>query len=100
MAGVFRSELAKLDLVEIWEFIAQDSENAADRFLDLLEEKLDMLAEVPEAGRTRDDLAPGLLSFPVKRYVIYYRIQEQGIEVVRVLNAYRDVWAQFRRSTS
>jgi toxin ParE1/3/4 len=91
MARVLRSSLAEHDLVDIWIFIAKDSPDAADRFLDHLAQKCELLAESPEIGRRREELAPRLRSFPVGRYVIFYRTAEQGIEVVRVLSAYRDV---------
>lgn len=97
MAEVFRSPLAELDLLEIWFFIAEDSPDAADRFLDMLASKCETLADAPKIGRVREDLAPGLRSFPVKRYMIYYRIMDEDIEVVRVLSAYRDAEAIFRR---
>jgi len=42
-------------------------------------------------GRTRPDLAPRVRSLPVKAYMLYYRPVEGGIELVRVLNASRDI---------
>lgn len=95
MPRVLRSDLAESDLIEIWFFIAKDSPAAADRFLDLLDEKCELLAGSPEIGRRREELAPGLRGFPVKRYTIYYRQTDAGIEVVRVLSAYRDLGLQF-----
>ena len=95
MPRVLRSDLAEGDLVEIWLFIAQDSPDAADRFLDLLAQKCEILAKSPQMGRQRDDLGAALRSFPVGRYVIFYRLIEDGIEVVRVLSAYRDLGRLF-----
>jgi toxin ParE1/3/4 len=92
---VIRSSLAKSDLIEIWFFIAKDSPDAADRFLALISEKCELIATSPEMGRRRDELAPGLRSFPVGRYLIFYRPIEDGIEVARVLSAYRDTGAFF-----
>ncbi len=97
MAEVLRSDLAEIDLLEIWFYIAEDNDQAADRFLDLLDQKCQHLAEFPQSGRRREDLAPELRSFPVKRYVIFYRPTSQGIEVARVLSAYRDAEAIFHR---
>ena len=90
MGEVLRSPLAETDLLEIWSFIAEDSFDNADRFLDLLAHKATLLAENPSLGRQRPDLAPGLRSFPVRRYVLYYRPTRSGIELVRVLSAFRD----------
>jgi hypothetical protein len=36
-------------------------------------------------------LAPELRSFPVGRYVVFYRPQDDGIDVVRVLHSARDI---------
>lgn len=71
MANVRRSALAERDLLEIWAFIARDNPSAADRFLDLIGEKCDLLAVSPEMGRRREELAPSLRSFPVGRYIIF-----------------------------
>jgi toxin ParE1/3/4 len=100
MAEVQRSDLAELDLLEIWFYIAEDNDRAADRFLDLLDQKCRHLADFPESGRKREDLAPNLRSLPVKRYVIFYRPTSKGIEVARVLSAYRDAEAIFRGSAT
>ena len=95
MARVQHSNLAEQDLLDIWSYIARESPGAADRFLDLIAQKLVVLAASPEIGRRREELAPLLRSFPVGRYVIFYRAGEQGIEVTRVLSAYRDIEALF-----
>jgi toxin ParE1/3/4 len=85
------SRLAEQDLLEIWSYIARDNPDAADRYIDLLTEKCELLAESPKLGRYRVELSPRLRSFPVGRYVIFYQIAERGIEVARILSAYRDL---------
>ncbi len=42
-------------------------------------------------GRDRQDLLPGLRSFTVGQYIVFYRISEDIVQVARVLNAARDV---------
>lgn len=91
MARARLSRLAEQDLLEIWSYIARDNPDAADRFVDLLTEKCGLLAEAPEMGRRREELSPRLRSFPVGRYVIFYRIAERDIEVARIISAYRDL---------
>jgi len=44
-------------LIEIWNFIAADSERAADKLLDRIEEILRMLGDNPKAGRVRPELS-------------------------------------------
>ena len=95
MAEVLRRPDAEADLDEIWLYIAQDDPNAADRFLDLIEERCQLLAENPLMGRSRPELAPRLRSFPVRNYVIFYVPISNGIEIVRVASGFRDIDALF-----
>lgn len=97
MAIVFKRPLAELDLLEIWDYIADDSLDRADDFLDRIEEKLQALARNPGMGRRREELLPGLQSFPISNYVVFYREIEDGIDVIRVLRGSRDVEAIFRQ---
>lgn len=91
MKGVRLSPRAERDLLDIWLVIAEDREDAADRFLDRLYEQCQTLAEYPQMGRRRDQLSPGVRSFAVGNYVIFYRPREEGIEVARVLAGQRDL---------
>lgn len=84
------SRAAKNDLDEIWFYIARDDIDAADRFVDFLTDKFPLLASSPAMGRARDELQPGLRSFPVKRYLIFYRQRKGGIDIVRVIHGARD----------
>ena len=85
---------AESDLVSIWEYIAADNPVAADRLIDRIEEKLQMLSRQPLIGEGRNELAPNLRNFPVGNYVIYYRPLESEavtVEIVRVLHGARDI---------
>jgi toxin ParE1/3/4 len=42
-------------------------------------------------GRLRDDLRSGLRSFPVGRYVILYRIEDEDVLILNVVAADRDL---------
>ena len=90
-----RRPLAADDIAEIWDHIADDSLRAADRWIDQLDEQFALLSSQPLMGRSRDELAPGLRSFPFGRYVIFYEPIEGGIDIVRLLHSARDVDAQF-----
>jgi toxin ParE1/3/4 len=91
MPVIVKLPRAKSDLVEIWGYIADDSEAHADAFIETVDQKFHVLAGRPNMGRLRDELADGLHSFPVGRYVIFYRPIPEGIEVVRVLHGARDL---------
>ena len=95
MARVTRRPLAATDILDIWEHIAEDSLEQADRWIDRLDEKLELIAGQPLMGRARIELGADLRSFPFGRYVIFYAPIEDGIDVVRVLHSARDVDAAF-----
>jgi len=85
------SPAARSDLDEIWFYIAQDNAEAADKFIRAIVSRFPKLTAMPELGRQREELAKHLRSFPVGRYVIFYRPMESGIEVARVLHGARDL---------
>lgn len=95
MAHYARRPRAADDLVDIWTHIARDNPAAADRLLDRIDQKCSTLAEYPFMGRERPDIDPSIYSFPIDNYIIYYRHAGDGIEIIRVLHAARDVYAAF-----
>jgi toxin ParE1/3/4 len=70
------SPAAARDLEEIWLYVAADKPGAADRLIDDLSDRCRALALNPHIGRRRDELRPGLRSFPHGRYVIFYRVDD------------------------
>jgi len=86
---------ARRDLLEIWRYIADDNETAADRFIDLLVQRFQLLGKNHYAGRSRDELRSGYRSFPVGQYVVFYRVAEPGVEIMHVLHGKRDLDAIF-----
>jgi toxin ParE1/3/4 len=91
MPAVQCTSRANLDLVEIALYIAKQNPVAADRWLERIDEKCRRLAQMPDLGRARPDLAPGLRSLPMGSHVIFYRPAPDGIQVIRILHGSRDV---------
>jgi toxin ParE1/3/4 len=85
------SEAAVSDLTEIWIYISEDTSNTADSFIDKIYEKCELISENPHIGRQRDELMKGIRSFPMRRYLIFYRIRSEVVEIVRILSGYRDL---------
>jgi len=86
---------ATLDLIEIWNYIADYSVENADIFIDQLHESMQNLCRLPGMGRLREELAPRIRSFPFQRYMIFYRVDRKTLEVVRVIHGARDVENSF-----
>jgi toxin ParE1/3/4 len=89
------SKQATVDLIDIWSYIALDNYEAADAFIDNLYASCKNLVNMPEIGRPRDELSLGLRCLPHKGYIIFYRIGNQRIEIIRVLNGCMDVDSVF-----
>ncbi len=79
------------DMIDLWAYVAEDSPVRADRFIDRIHEKCKLIAGTPRIGRERLELAPGLRSFPVGRYLTYYRVREDALEIIRILSGFRDL---------
>jgi plasmid stabilization system protein ParE len=83
---------ARADLAEIADFIRQDSPGAARRVVESLREAMAKLADLPEMGHVREDLAPTPLRFwPIYSYLVIYRPESRPLQVVRILHGARDV---------
>ena len=91
------SHQTETDLREIWDYIAADNLDAADRQLDRLYQRITFLGKQPLLGQVREDLRPGLRVFPCGSYVILYYPADDGIEVAGVIHGARDIAGLFRR---
>ena len=91
---------ASADVEEIAHHIAEDSLDAADRFLDATESTFQRLAEHPHIGVAcgfSGEFAD-LRRYSVRgspNYLVFYRIREQSVEIIRVLHGARDIEAMF-----
>lgn len=98
MNGYILGASVEFDLDDIWEFIAADSIDAADRWIDKLFEAFEALARMPGMGHKREDLTSHqILFWPVGRYLIIYRAESHPIQIVAVTQGSRDIPTLLRR---
>ncbi len=92
---------ALADLESIWDYIAQDSIDAADSWIAKLFETFETLARSPGIGHKREDLSPiPVLFWPVGSYLVIYRAERDPLEIVAVTEGSRDIPAFLRRRES
>jgi plasmid stabilization system protein ParE len=94
MSGYTFGSHAGDDLLDLWEYIAAENREAADRLIDTLYQHFDRLAAFPRLGHPRSDLLPDhptLLFWPAGAYLIIYRPDRQPIEIVAVTHGARDI---------
>ncbi|MBF1990108.1 type II toxin-antitoxin system RelE/ParE family toxin [Fischerella thermalis] len=89
------SQQAEQDLEDIWTYLAQQNQLAADKQIAQILNRFPMLAQFPDMGKKRDDLMKELKSFPVKPYVVFYIKITDGVEIFRVLHQSRDIEGEF-----
>ena len=69
---------------------------AADESLDSIQATVSLLANQPEMGRGRPELADGLRSFPTRTpHIVFYVPDKDGLLIVRVLHHARDIDAEY-----
>lgn len=97
---IVKHSLAKDDLAELAEFIRRRSPRTALRFLKAAERSLSLLAELPELGAAVEFPLPaelaGLRCWRIrgfKKHLIFYRFDENTLEVIRILYGTRDIAA-------
>jgi len=79
------------DLDEIWEYIAIDNLDAADRVREEIYEAIQSLVPFPYIGHSRPDLTTRPLRFQtVREYVIAYAPDEKPLAVIAVLHGRRN----------
>ncbi|MEN9480471.1 MAG: hypothetical protein RLZZ298_1866 [Pseudomonadota bacterium] len=87
MAEYRLTPAAEYDLEAIWTHTIQQWDvEQANRYTDFLMEALTKLAQSPMTAPACDHIRPGYRRQSVERHIIYFRITNYGIAVVRILH--------------
>lgn len=84
------SRNAKSDLDEIFDYWADRASPVASRMIYRITDQFGLLAEVPHIGRKSEDIAPGVRSFPIGKYLVYYRHGRGAVTILHVFPGARD----------
>jgi toxin ParE1/3/4 len=57
----------------------------------VLTQRFEALGRKPRIGRARPELRPDLRSFPYGAYLILCRVIDEGVEIVRIVHAARNL---------
>ena len=92
------SEAATKDIDQVRDYIAADSFEQADQFIDRIYEEILRIGSSPRIGHRRDDVAEqrDLLFWRVGRYLIVYRTNADETVILAVLHGSRDIPAVLR----
>jgi len=93
MSRVIFSRRAKVDLLQIWSYLAEKAGiETADRITRSLYDRCYFLAGSSGLGQLQREIGPTIRSFSVKEYTVFFERRTDGINVLRVAHASRD-WA-------
>ncbi len=82
---------AKTDLNNIYKYTYKKwGEKQADKYYDLLSEGIDNLKTHPEIGKEAGDIRAGYRKLQIKHHVVFYKMRDQYIQIIRVLHEDRD----------
>jgi toxin ParE1/3/4 len=88
---------ASRDLQAITDYFAKENVEAGERLLYAFNQKCQQLVSFPNMGRRYENLRPGLRGLPLDGYIIFYLINDDGIEIVRVVNGRRNLKSLFAK---
>ena len=90
---------AVLDLEDIWDYIASDCIEAADRWIEKLFDAFEAIARMPGIGHKREELTnyPILFSSVGAYLIIYRAMPGKPVEIVAITQGSRDIPVFLRR---
>ena len=92
MTSYILASEVEFDLDEIWEYIAWDSVDAADKWIGKFFDAFELIARNPHVGHKREDLTThAVLFWPVGSFLIIYRHRDGAVEIVAVVRGARDI---------
>ena len=86
------SKKAVSDLEEIWLYTVEKwSIDQADRYYNLIFDEIQFICKNVNAGKSMEHVRKGYRASKVKSHLIFYRIQNNIVEVVRILHERMDI---------
>jgi len=85
------SPKARDDLKNIYQYGVRNwGATHAAKYLDTLSAQLWSLKKHPKIGIEREDILANMRCISIERHVVFYRLQTENIEIVRVLHSRQD----------
>jgi len=85
------SAASKLDLRVISDYIAIDSPDRAEKFVDVILDRCLEIGDAPKAYPLRPDIAEHIRSVAFRRYMIFYSLRPDHVRIERILHSSRNI---------
>ena len=90
------SKKAVADLEGIWLYTVEKwSVNQADRYYNLIVDEINFICKNNNAGKSMEHIRKGYRASKVKSHLIFYRILNNTVEVIRILHERMDIENRF-----
>ena len=92
------STIANRDIEAIADYLAENRGfETSDRFIKGMTDRLTQLTQFPQMGRSRDEIFLGVRSLLYEKYLIFYTVTDDVVEINRVANGRQDLNQLFKR---
>ncbi|OUL28892.1 type II toxin-antitoxin system RelE/ParE family toxin [Nostoc sp. 106C] len=98
MSQYIISPSASRDLNEIADYFLTRNLETGEALFREFNKKCQNLANFPNIGRTYTHINSQLRGIPLDGYIIFYRVLDNGVEILRVVSARRDLESLFSNS--
>ncbi|MCW3110487.1 MAG: type toxin-antitoxin system RelE/ParE family toxin [Segetibacter sp.] len=86
------SKKAVSDLEEIWLYTVEKwSLEQADRYYNLIFDEINYICKNINAGKSMEHVRKGYRASKVKSHLIFYRVLNDAIEIIRILHERMDI---------
>ncbi len=85
------SPTASQDLNKIADYFLTVNVTAGEKLFQLFNHKIKHLTQFPLIGRSYNHIKPSLRGLPLKGYIIFYRVSDDQIEILRIVNGHQNL---------
>ncbi|MEH2096855.1 type II toxin-antitoxin system RelE/ParE family toxin [Nostoc sp.] len=90
--------LASRDINEIADYFAETNVEAGERFFSEFNRKCQQLVAFPNSGKSYAKIRPDLRGISSQGYIVFYRVLDDGIEILRIVSGRRNFPSLFEES--
>ena len=90
--------LASRDLNEIANYFAETRLEAGEQFFLKFSRKCQQLVAFPNSGKSYAQIRADLRGLPIESYIIFYRVLDDGVEILRIVSGRRNLPSLFEES--
>ncbi|MEC4891483.1 MAG: type II toxin-antitoxin system RelE/ParE family toxin [Oscillatoria sp. PMC 1051.18] len=95
MSRYLISPAASRDLNAIADYFLSQNVEAGERLFQEFSKKCQYLAQFPSIGKSYSYLQASLRGLPLNGYIIFYRVVEDRVEIIRLVSGRQDLEALF-----